>query len=122
MKISSKLSGVTAAMHFPNRSDSKSTHPRRKIGLCDGITRSANGTRLIQQSRRLFRARLSASRLRQRKPIDCFKVPFLQKNRAKAMSMRFDGIRKLWFAPNQALAVDAARIFEGIIEVIDNQV
>jgi hypothetical protein len=44
-----------------------------------------------------------------------FKVPFLQKDRAKALGMRFDGIRKLWFAPNQALAVDAARIFERII-------
>jgi hypothetical protein len=41
-----------------------------------------------------------------------FKVPFLQKDRAKAMGMRFDGIRKLWFAPNQTLAIDAARIFE----------
>lgn len=49
-----------------------------------------------------------------------FKVPFLQKDRAKAMGMRFDGIRKLWFAPNQALAVDPARIFERITEVIDN--
>ena len=48
-----------------------------------------------------------------------FKVPFLQKDRAKAMGMRFDGIRKLWFAPNQALAVDAARIFDRITEVID---
>lgn len=41
-----------------------------------------------------------------------FKVPFIQKDRAKAMGMRFDGIRKLWFAPNQTLAIDAARIFE----------
>jgi hypothetical protein len=49
-----------------------------------------------------------------------FKVPFLQKDRAKAMGMRFDGIRKLWFAPNQALAVDAARIFERIIDATDN--
>jgi hypothetical protein len=49
-----------------------------------------------------------------------FKVPFLQKDRAKAMGMRFDGIRKLWFAPNQALAVDAARIFERMTEVLDN--
>ena len=48
-----------------------------------------------------------------------FKVPFLQKDRAKAMGMRFDGIRKLWFAPNQVLAVDAARIFDRITEVID---
>jgi hypothetical protein len=50
-----------------------------------------------------------------------FKVPFLQKDRAKAMGMRFDGIRKLWFAPNQALAVDAARSFERITEVFNNQ-
>jgi hypothetical protein len=50
-----------------------------------------------------------------------FKVPFLQKDRAKAMGMRFDGIRKLWFAPNQALAVDAARSFEPITEVSNNQ-
>ncbi len=49
-----------------------------------------------------------------------FKVPFLQKDRAKAMGMRFDGIRKLWFAPNQVLAVDAARIFDRITEVIDD--
>jgi hypothetical protein len=41
-----------------------------------------------------------------------FKVPFLQKDRAKAMGMRFDGVRKLWFAPNLALASDAARIFD----------
>ena len=45
-----------------------------------------------------------------------FKVPFLQKDRAKAMGMRFDGIRKLWFAPNSVLAVDAARIFERIAD------
>jgi Domain of unknown function (DUF5710) len=51
-----------------------------------------------------------------------FKVPFLQKDRAKALGMRFDGIRKLWFAPNRALAVDAARIFERIIEELDNNV
>ena len=44
-----------------------------------------------------------------------FKVPFLQKDRAKAMGMRFDGIRKLWFAPNSALAVDAARLFERMV-------
>jgi hypothetical protein len=50
-----------------------------------------------------------------------FKVPFLQKDRAKAMGMRFDGIRKLWFAPNQALAVDAARSFGRITEVFNNQ-
>jgi hypothetical protein len=50
-----------------------------------------------------------------------FKVPFLQKDRAKAMGMRFDGIRKLWFTPNQALAVDVARSFERIIEVLDNK-
>jgi hypothetical protein len=49
-----------------------------------------------------------------------FKVPFLQKDRAKAMGMRFDGMRKLWFAPNQALAVDAARSFERIFHVIDD--
>ena len=49
-----------------------------------------------------------------------FKVHYLQKDRAKAMGMLFDGIRKLWFAPNQALAVDAARIFERIIDAIDN--
>ena len=45
-----------------------------------------------------------------------FNVPFLQKDRAKAMGMRFDGIRKLWFAPNSALALDAARIFERIAD------
>jgi len=49
-----------------------------------------------------------------------FRVPFLQKDRAKAMGMRFDGNRKLWFAPNQALADDAARSFERIIDAIDN--
>jgi hypothetical protein len=36
------------------------------------------------------------------------------------MGMRFDGIRKLWFAPNQVLALDAARIFDRITEVIDD--
>ena len=46
-----------------------------------------------------------------------FKVPFLQKDRAKAMGMRFDGIRKLWFAPNSVLAVDAARLFERRVEL-----
>jgi Domain of unknown function (DUF5710) len=45
-----------------------------------------------------------------------FKVPFLQKDRAKAMGMRFDGIRKLWFAPSSPLALDAARIFERIAD------
>ena len=45
-----------------------------------------------------------------------FKVPFLQKDRAKTIGMRFDGVRKLWFAPSAALAVDAARIFERIFE------
>jgi hypothetical protein len=49
-----------------------------------------------------------------------FKVPFLQKERAKAMGMRFDGIRKLWFAPNVALGVDAARIFERVGELNDD--
>ena len=45
-----------------------------------------------------------------------FNVPFLRKEHAKAMGMRFDGVRKLWFAPNSAIAVDAARTFERIID------
>jgi Domain of unknown function (DUF5710) len=49
-----------------------------------------------------------------------FKVPFLQKDRTKAMGMRFDGARKLWFAPNSALASDAAKTFENIDELHDN--
>jgi hypothetical protein len=49
-----------------------------------------------------------------------FKVPFLQKDRAKATGMRFDGIRKLWFAPNAVLALDAARLFERMVELRDD--
>ena len=49
-----------------------------------------------------------------------FKVPFLQKDRAKAMGMRFDGTRKLWFAPSSALAVDATRIFERIVASMED--
>ena len=45
-----------------------------------------------------------------------FKVPYLQKDHAKALGMRFDGIRKLWFAPSSALALEAARIFERFAE------
>lgn len=49
-----------------------------------------------------------------------FKVPFLQKDRAKAMGMRFDGKRKLWFAPSSTLAVDAARIFKRIVASMED--
>jgi hypothetical protein len=49
-----------------------------------------------------------------------FKVPFLQKDHAKAMGMRFDGARKLWFAPNPALASDAAKTFEKIDKLRDD--
>lgn len=49
-----------------------------------------------------------------------FKVPFLQKDRAKAIGMRFDGVRKLWFAPNPTSAVDAARTFERMFELSDD--
>jgi hypothetical protein len=49
-----------------------------------------------------------------------FKVPFLQKDLAKRMGMRFDGVRKLWFAPSSVLAVDAARIFERMVEQSDD--
>ena len=49
-----------------------------------------------------------------------FEAPFLKKNRAKAMGMRFDGARKLWFAPNSALASDAAKTFEKIDELRDD--
>jgi Domain of unknown function (DUF5710) len=49
-----------------------------------------------------------------------FKAPFLQKDRAKTMGMRFDGARKLWFAPNSALASDAAKTFEKIDELRDD--
>ena len=35
------------------------------------------------------------------------------------MGMRFDSARKLWFAPNWALALDAAKAFEKIDELRD---
>jgi hypothetical protein len=33
-----------------------------------------------------------------------FNVPFMQKDRAKAMGMRFDSARKCWFAESEILA------------------
>jgi hypothetical protein len=33
------------------------------------------------------------------------------KDRAKALGMRFDGVRKQWFAPNAAIVAAAALIF-----------
>ena len=50
-----------------------------------------------------------------------FKVPFLQKEHAKAMGMRFDGIRKLWFAPSSVLALEAARFFKKLDEAPKNR-
>jgi hypothetical protein len=43
-----------------------------------------------------------------------FSVPFLQKESAKAMGMRFDGIRKLWSAPSLTMAIEAPRAFKSI--------
>jgi hypothetical protein len=33
------------------------------------------------------------------------------KDRAKALGMRFDGVRKQWFAPNAAIAAAAESVF-----------
>ncbi len=49
-----------------------------------------------------------------------FSVPFLQKERAKAIGMRFDGIRKLWFAPSSVLALEAAKYFKKVDELSKN--
>jgi hypothetical protein len=43
-----------------------------------------------------------------------FHVPFLQKDRAKAMGMRFDGIRKCWFAETIAMAIVVSGVFRKI--------
>jgi hypothetical protein len=40
-----------------------------------------------------------------------FQVPFLQKDRAKAIGMRFDGSRKCWYTESEALAMVAGRSF-----------
>ena len=40
-----------------------------------------------------------------------FAVPFLQKGQAKSMGMRFDGMRKCWFAEGTAMAALAACLF-----------
>jgi len=40
-----------------------------------------------------------------------FRVPFEMKDRAKALGMRFDGVRKQWFAPNAAIAAAAESVF-----------
>jgi len=40
-----------------------------------------------------------------------FQVPFLQKDRAKAIGMRFDGSRKCWYTESEALALVAGRSF-----------
>jgi len=45
-----------------------------------------------------------------------FNVPFLQKDRAKAMGMRFDGARKCWFAEGEALAAVAGSSFSPLDE------
>jgi hypothetical protein len=39
-------------------------------------------------------------------------VPFAEKDKAKAMGMRFDGERKQWFAPSQDIATTARTIFQ----------
>jgi DNA topoisomerase-3 len=41
-----------------------------------------------------------------------FSVPYAEKDRAKALGMRFDGERKLWFAPSQDIAVAAGNVFQ----------
>jgi hypothetical protein len=45
-----------------------------------------------------------------------FSVPFLQKDRAKVMGLRYDGSRKLWYAPNSFLALEAAKSFKKLDE------
>jgi hypothetical protein len=40
-----------------------------------------------------------------------FNVPFAQKDQAKALGMRFDGERKQWFAPSDAVAAKAKTTF-----------
>ena len=50
-----------------------------------------------------------------------FNVPFLQKERAKALGMLFDGIRKLWFAPNAAVAVAVVGMFTEIAGLSDEE-
>jgi hypothetical protein len=39
-------------------------------------------------------------------------VPFEQKDKAKALGMRFDGQRRQWFAPDAQIAAAAAAIFQ----------
>jgi DNA topoisomerase-3 len=41
-----------------------------------------------------------------------FMVPFEQKDKAKALGMRFDGQRRQWFAPDAQIAAAAAAIFQ----------
>jgi DNA topoisomerase-3 len=41
-----------------------------------------------------------------------FKVPFAEKDKAKALGMRFDGERKQWFAPSQDIATAAGNVFQ----------
>jgi Domain of unknown function (DUF5710) len=43
-------------------------------------------------------------------------VPFLQKDPAKAMGMRIDGVRKLWFAERATLALAASASFRKVHE------
>jgi hypothetical protein len=43
-----------------------------------------------------------------------FNVPFLQRDRAKAIGMKFDGRRKLWFADGTDMAVVASSLFLGL--------
>jgi len=40
-----------------------------------------------------------------------FNVPFAEKDKAKAIGMRFDGQRKQWFAPSQDIAKSAGDVF-----------
>jgi DNA topoisomerase-3 len=41
-----------------------------------------------------------------------FNVPFAEKDKAKALGMRFDGERKQWFAPSQEIATAVGNVFQ----------
>jgi hypothetical protein len=40
-----------------------------------------------------------------------FNVPFAEKDKAKAIGMRFDGERRQWFAPSKDVAAAATTVF-----------
>jgi hypothetical protein len=40
-----------------------------------------------------------------------FRVPFAEKDQAKALGMRFDGAKKQWYAPDADVAAAAKAVF-----------